>query len=122
MKKLVELAFFVDDVEANANFYRGLLGVEPVAQSEGMAILMSGDTKIFIHKKYTPGEGELPPENHLAFTVEDIDGECKNLTNQGIEIEVEPKDYYWGRSAYLRAPDGQLIELIQEPKKTEGCA
>jgi len=40
------LAFFLDDVEANAKFY----------------------------------------ENHLAFTVEDIDGECKILTNQGIEI------------------------------------
>jgi hypothetical protein len=26
-------------------------------------------------------------------------------------MEVSPKDYYWGRSAYLRDPDGQLIEI-----------
>jgi len=34
---------------------------------------MAGGTKIFIHKNYDPGEGDLPPENHLAFTVDDLD-------------------------------------------------
>jgi len=111
---LTELAFFVDDVESTANFYRRLLNAEPVAQSEGMAIFMSGETKIFIHRKYEPNDGELPPENHIAFTVNNVDAECKVLAEKGIAIEVDPQDYYWGRSAYLRAPDGQLIELIQE--------
>lgn len=114
MKSLSEVAFFVEDVDSSVNFYRALLEVDPVAQSEGMAIFMSGDTKIFIHRKYEPNEGELAPENHLAFSVADVDTECNILTKRGIEIEVKPEDYYWGRSAYLRAPDGQLIELIQE--------
>ncbi len=113
MKKVTELAFFVEDIEAMTAFYRTLLGGDPVAESEGMAIFMSGGTKIFIHKTYTPGAGELSPENHIAFTVEDIDDECRKLRQQDIVIEVEPQEYYWGRSAYLRAPDGQLIELIQ---------
>jgi len=26
---------------------------------------------------------------------------------------VSPKDYYWGRSAYLRDPDGHLVEITK---------
>ncbi len=117
MKQLTELAFFTEDVEEMVAFYRTFLGADPAAQSDDMAIFMVGSTKIFIHRNYSPTEGELPPEDHIAFTIEDVDAECKKLTEKGITIEVEPQDYYWGRSAYLRAPDGQLIELIQEDKK-----
>ncbi len=117
MITLSELAFFVEDVNKLAAFYRALLGTDPVAQSEGMAIFMSGGTKIFIHRQYSPEKGELPPENHIAFSVEDVVAECRKLSEQGITIEVEPQEYYWGRSAYLRAPDGQLIELIQAEGK-----
>jgi hypothetical protein len=25
-----------------------------------------------------------------------------------------PKEYYWGRSAYVRDPDGRIVELVGE--------
>lgn len=111
MKELTEIAFFSDDVPKMADFYKDLLDASPVAQSEGMAIFILGKTKLFIHRTYIPEEGELPPENHIAFTVEDVDKACVELKEKGLIIEVEPADYYWGRSAYLRDPDGSLIEL-----------
>lgn len=113
-KQLSELAFFTDKVEEMAEFYRALLRAEPVAQSEGMAIFMSGNTKIFIHRNYIAEKGDLPPENHIAFTVDDVDMVCTELVENGLSIEVSPKDYYWGRSAYLRDPDGQLVEITRE--------
>ena len=113
MKPLVEIAFFTDNVEPLVTFYRTLLGTEPVAQSEGMAIFMMGQTRLFIHKRYPASVGELPPENHLAFAVQGVDDTCRLLQQQGLSLEVEPQSYYWGRSAYLRDPDGQLIELIE---------
>jgi catechol 2,3-dioxygenase-like lactoylglutathione lyase family enzyme len=76
-----------------------------------MAIFMSGETKIFIHRTYPAPEGELPPENHVAFAVANVDATCETLVNQGLTLEVSPKDYYWGRSAYLRNPDGSLVEI-----------
>jgi catechol 2,3-dioxygenase-like lactoylglutathione lyase family enzyme len=112
--KLVELAYFTENVKAMENFYRALLGVEPVASSGDMAIFMSGETKIFIHKKYPASEGELPPENHTAFAVDDVDTTCASLTQGGLILETPPKDYYWGRSAYLRNPDGNLIEITRK--------
>ncbi len=112
--QLTEIAFFTDDVEAMTRFYQNFLNKEPVVQADGMAIFMVDHTKIFIHKQYKANEGELPPENHMAFTVEDINIACQSLKKQGIQIEIEPREYYWGRSAYLRDPDGQLIELNEK--------
>lgn len=114
--KLAEIAFFTDNVSRMTDFYRRLLSVEPVASSETMAIFFTDETKIFIHYKYSPRNGELPPENHHAFKVEDIDMLCKELIEQGLMLEIPPQDFYWGRSAYLRDPDGHQIELIQMEK------
>ena len=113
MKRLVEIARFVDDIEQSASFYENLLGQPPAARSGGMAIFMLGETKLFLHQTYQPGEGELPPEDHLAFEVDDLDQTCIQITANGLEIEIPPKEYYWGRSAYLRDPAGQVIELIE---------
>jgi catechol 2,3-dioxygenase-like lactoylglutathione lyase family enzyme len=113
--RLAEIARFTDDVAGMAAFYRRLLAAEPVAESDGMAIFLVGETKLFIHRAYTPSEGDLPPENHVAFAVSDVDATCRELTAGGLALEVAPKDYYWGRSAYLRDPDGCLLELTQSP-------
>ncbi len=114
MINLVEIARFVEDLDETAAFYQALTGVDPVARSEGMVIFMMGKTKLFLHKTYQPGEGELPPEDHIAFEVADLDQTCEELADRGLAIEVPPKEYYWGYSAYLRDPSGQLIELIEE--------
>ncbi len=117
MKKLVEIARFTDKLDEMADYYETLLGTPPVARSEGMAIFMFGEVKLFLHHNYEPNEGDLPPENHLAFEVADVEKVCKELADTGLTVEVPPKEYYWGRSAYLRDPDGQMIELIQADKQ-----
>jgi catechol 2,3-dioxygenase-like lactoylglutathione lyase family enzyme len=109
--KLIEMAYFTNDVTGMAEFYRTLLGSEPVAKSDDMAIFMNGEVKIFIHRAYEAAEGELPAENHTAFKVSDVDEVCKSLTGKGLKLEYPARDYYWGRSAYLRSPDGHLIEI-----------
>ena len=111
--KLAEIAFFTDNVASMTDFYRRFLGVEPVAHSESMAIFFSNDTKIFIHDNYSSKNGELPPENHHAFAVEDVDQACQQLIEQGLRLEIPPQDFYWGRSAYLRDPDGHQIEIMR---------
>ena len=111
--QLTEIAFFTTDVTAQVDFYRRLLDLDPAVASTDMAIFMVGDTKLFIHRTYSPAPGDLPPENHTAFAVADLDAVCRALVARGLTLEVAPNDYYWGRSAYLRDPDGHLIELTQ---------
>ena len=114
--KLAEIAFFTEDVPQMTNFYRRLLGVDPVASSETMSIFFTDETKIFIHYRYAPKNGELSPEDHHAFTVEDVDRVCEQVMERGLMLEIPPQDFYWGRSAYLRDPDGHQIEIIQMEK------
>ena len=109
--KLIEIAYFTYDVSGMTEFYRSLLGIEPTTYSNDMAIFMNGEVKIFIHRNYVAAEGELPPENHIAYKVDNVDAVCNSLTEKGLKLEFPPKDYYWGRSAYLRNPDGHLIEI-----------
>jgi catechol 2,3-dioxygenase-like lactoylglutathione lyase family enzyme len=111
--QITEIAYFTDQVDEMAAFYQRLLEAEPIARSEDMAIFLSGNTKIFIHRSYQPQADELPPENHTAFSVPDVDVAADALAAHGLALEVAPRDFYWGRSAYLRDPDGHLIELIQ---------
>ena len=114
--ELAEIAFFTDHVAPMTDFYRRFLGVEPVAKSETMAIFFANETKIFIHYKYVAQQGEIPPETHYAFRVEDVDQTCEELLKQGLLLEIAPRDFYWGRSAYLRDPDGHQIEIMRTEK------
>lgn len=111
--KLIEIAKFTDNVAEVSSFYRQLLGVDPFAESPDMTIFINHGVKIFIHKTYEAGAGDLPPEDHFAFAVEDVDKTFEDLRARGLKVEALPNDYYWGRSAYFRDPDGQLIELTQ---------
>ena len=111
--KLAEIATFTDDVVGMATFYRKFLHADPIAESDGMAIFLVGKTRIFIHQTYTPTPDELAPEGHIAFEVPDVDAACDALQARGLVVDIAPRDYYWGRSAYLRDPSGRLLELSE---------
>jgi len=112
--QLSELAFFTSDVSGMTAFYRDFLGAEPVYQSADLAIFDHGGVQILIHRTYVPGPDDLPPENHFAFDVADVDAASAALESAGLQCAVPPRDFDWGRSAYLRDPDGHLIELQQK--------
>jgi catechol 2,3-dioxygenase-like lactoylglutathione lyase family enzyme len=54
-----------------------------------------------------------PNEDHYALVVDDLRASCNALRARGLDLLVEPQGYPWGRSAYLRDPDGRLVELAQ---------
>ncbi|HWR64518.1 MAG TPA: VOC family protein [Bellilinea sp.] len=112
--ELSELTFFTDDVTKMTGFYQRLFGKAPDYSSQNMTMFTLGGIMLLIHARYTPSAADLPPDNHFAFKVEDVDSVSRQLLEQGLTFEHPPRDYDWGRSAYLRDPDGQLIELAQE--------
>ena len=48
---------------------------------------------------------------HLAYQVDNIYEFCANLQAQGVDILRPPRD---GNMAFVKAPDGQSIELLQK--------
>jgi catechol 2,3-dioxygenase-like lactoylglutathione lyase family enzyme len=68
------------------------------------------------------GIGELPAEAAaqdrcmMIIGVEDLDATVERIQALGVQFTLEPRNYpAWGmRAAYLRDPDGNLIELSGE--------
>jgi len=108
-----EVALFTSDVAATVAFYRDLVGSAAVAEWPGGAIFAAGDTKLLIHERGSALEDGPPNEDHFALAVIDLEAGCEALGERGHVLLVEPRDYPWGRSAYLRDPDGRLVELAQ---------
>lgn len=115
MMKPAEIAIFCDDVEATVGFYAALLGREPVHRGAGIAVFDVDGLQVLIHERCEAEPGGVPCENHVAFAVDDVDAAIADLTRRGLAVEHAPRDYDWGRSAYLRDPAGGLIELKQTP-------
>jgi catechol 2,3-dioxygenase-like lactoylglutathione lyase family enzyme len=113
VRALAELALFTDDVAATSTFYRGLLGTDPVAEWPGGTLFAVGDAKLLVHARAANMVDGPPNDDHFALAVDDLDGACAALAESGLAFLVEPRDYPWGRSAYLRDPDGRLVELAQ---------
>jgi lactoylglutathione lyase len=62
---------------------------------------------------------EVPSSNapgfEIGFKVDDVDAAVKELVARGATPAVAPTDRFWGqRTAYVRDPDGHLIELAQD--------
>ncbi len=113
MTHVAEIALFTDDVAAAGAFYRELAGAPPVAEWPGGAVFEVGGAKILVHERSAAPEDGPPNEDHYALAVDDLGASCDALRARGLVLLVEPRDYPWGRSAYLRDPDGRLVELAQ---------
>jgi catechol 2,3-dioxygenase-like lactoylglutathione lyase family enzyme len=113
MRQPVEIALFTDDVAAVRGFYELLLAGAPEAEWPGGALFDAGGVKVLIHERGEAPAGGPANEDHLAVGAPDVDRACDELRAEGLELLVEPRDYPWGRSAYLRDPDGRMVELTQ---------
>jgi len=75
----------------------------------------------------TVGADHLPMDTQaqdrvaLIFHVDDVDVEVDRIQARGIKLVAGPKDFQgWGiRSAYLRDPDGNLLELYSDLDREE---
>jgi len=112
MARIAEVALFTEDVPRLAEFYERLLGRPPDGRSESHASFDLGGTTLFIHVAGGDAPEGAPNSDHVAFAL-DEDAAADRARALGAEV-VGPKDFYWGRSAYLRDPDGRAIELQAE--------
>ena len=111
MSGFVEIALFSDEVEATTLFYARALGAQPVSEWPGGAIFAVGGLKLLVHERAAATVDGPPNEDHVAIGVADLDRAWIELSDAGYTGLAEPGDYPWGRSAYLRDPDGRLVEL-----------
>jgi catechol 2,3-dioxygenase-like lactoylglutathione lyase family enzyme len=110
LREIREITFFTHDLAATT-FYERLFDTAPIHRDAGIALFTLGSLRILIHVICERGEADLPFDDHFALPVTDLDTVAASLRSQGLQFENDPRAYSWGRSAYLRDPDGRLLEL-----------
>ena len=88
-----------------------LQSIGPLAFGPDGVLFDVGGAKILIHARGADVTDGPPNEDHFALSVADLEGSCEALRAGGCELLLEPRDYSWGRSAYLRDQAGRLVEL-----------
>ncbi|MPZ77605.1 MAG: VOC family protein [Deltaproteobacteria bacterium] len=122
----------VEDLDRALLFYTGILGLNLGHRSGEYAQLDTGATRLALYTRsamanilHMPLEAprDSMPGFEIGFKVADVDAAFTELVGDGAAPVVEPTDRFWGqRTAYIRDPDGHLIELAQDtraPKSTE---
>jgi len=123
MSELIHTCYRIGDIDRSVSFYEKL-GFEEVGRipirDEAINVFMGlpGDAPrlelTYNHgvDSYELGTGY----NHIAVTVEDIDGTLERLAEEGIEPEKPPYTVREGgsRLCFVRDPDGYRIELIEK--------
>ena len=118
--RLDHLVLTVADIDATVEFYRDVLGMEPVVFGDGRSALNFGRSKINLHQV---GEEFEPKAAHpvagsadLCLIAEDpLDDVVAELAARHVVIEEGPVERTGAlgrmRSVYLRDPDQNLIEV-----------
>jgi catechol 2,3-dioxygenase-like lactoylglutathione lyase family enzyme len=114
----------VEDIDRSLRFYADLLGLPLGHRSGPFAQLATGVTRVALYERpamaTTLGRELVPPSPdapgfELGFKVDDCDAAYDELVGAGASPGVPPTDRPWGqRTAYVRDPDGHLVELAQD--------
>ncbi len=114
----------VADLDRALRFYVDFLGLPLGHRSGPYAQLATGTTRVSLYERAamaeTLGRPLDPPDAdapgfELGFKVADCDAAYEELVAAGAAPAVPPTNRPWGqRTAYVRDPDGHLVELAQD--------
>ena len=125
VKKLLHTRYRVHDLEKTVSFYKDVLGLEEVRrQTSGRGSQLvflkapDSDQEIEICQFHQSGPVVVGPDlTHLAFEVEDMNKFAKHAAAKGYPLSDGPHSSGSGKIAFIDAPEGYEIELIQRGKK-----
>ncbi|WP_067891039.1 VOC family protein [Nocardia vaccinii] len=121
---LTQIRLIVDDFARTAEFYRTVVGLEPLvpdpappyvafepALGSSLCLHERADLDGMLGEVLRPGRGDTAM---VSLRVDDLTGYLGELTARGAEIAAGP--VVFGdriRCAYLRDPEGNLVEIQQ---------
>ena len=124
VKKLLHTRYRVSDLEKTVSFYRDVLGLKELRRQKSGR----GSQLVFLKAPESDEEIELckfdesgpvvvgPDLTHLAFEVDDLDKFAREAAAKGYPLSDGPHSSGSGKTAFIDAPEGDEIELIQRAK------
>jgi len=126
VKKLLHTRYRVHDLEKTVSFYRDVLGLEEIRrQTSGR-----GSQLVFLKAPHSDEEIEIckfdasgpvvvgTDLTHLAFEVDDLEKFAKEARVKGYPLSDGPHPSGTGKIAFIDAPEGYEIELIERGGKS----
>ena len=126
VKKLLHTRYRVHDLEETVSFYKDVLGLEELRrQTSGRGSQLvflrapGSEEEIEICKFDESGPVTVGPDlTHLAFEVDDLDKFAKHAATKGYPLSDGPHATGTGRIAFVDAPEGYEIELIERGSRS----
>ncbi len=120
---LEHTAIVCRDLDAMLAFYQGLLGGELIrsahiaASDTRLGYVQLGGSVVELLCPRQPDPARLGLE-HIAFSVDDLDGAYDKMKAAGVTFSVPPKaaGSGVGRVAFFSDPDGIRVELLAQPR------
>lgn len=118
------VVLIIEELDRAVAFYRDCLGLTLSHRAADYAQFVTGSTRLGLYtrkamEKTLGGPIATPaadaPGFEIGFKVPDVDRAYAELTARGASAVTPPTTRSWGqRTAYVRDPDGHLIELAQD--------
>jgi lactoylglutathione lyase len=121
VKKLNHTRYRVENLEKTISFYTDVLGLKEVRRNKSprgseLVFLKAPESEELIEICCFPASGPVvmgPDVTHLAFDVEDLESFAKHAASLGYPLSDGPTQTSSGSFAFIDAPEGYEIELIQ---------
>jgi lactoylglutathione lyase len=126
VKRLLHTRYRVRDLEKTISFYKDVLGLKELRRhtsGRGSQLVFlkapDSDEEIEICKFDESGPVTVGPDlTHLAFEVDDLEALAKHSAAKGYPLSDGPHSTGIGRIAFIDAPEGYEIELIERGPKS----
>jgi len=115
IKGLSAVSVWSADLKNLLPFYRDVLGLKVVVQSErfvGLGEAGGPSVGLGTHSDVR-GRNADPARHMIGLATDDLAGDWKRLKAAGVEFVEAPTDYDTVSIATLEDPEGNLIQLIQ---------
>jgi len=128
-KRLLHTRYRLDDLERSVAFYKDVLGLQEVRRHKSprgseLVFLKAPGSEEQIELCHYPGSGPVhvqPDLTHLAFEVDSLEQFGRHLAKLGLKYSDGPHfNSEGGGIAFIDAPEGYEIELIQLSKAGPG--
>lgn len=128
VKRLLHTRYRVNDLERTVNFYKRVLGLEELRRHKSprgseLVFLRTPGSEELIEICHYPSGGPVqvqPDLTHLAFEVDSLERFGQHLAALGMKYSDGPHlKPDGGGIAFIDAPDGYEVELIQMGQESE---
>jgi catechol 2,3-dioxygenase-like lactoylglutathione lyase family enzyme len=122
---LLETALYVDDMARSVGFFRDVMGLSTMIETERLTAFDSGRQGVLLifqrgaSTEDMPNEGGVVPGHdgsgplHMAFAIaaDSYEEWHRHLAEAGVKIRGEMRWPRGGRSLYFEDPDGHVLEV-----------